>query len=86
MAILPVTVHSPENLSFMKEALLDMLASRMHLEARVPVMEKGRVKKALAEVEGEVDVQKAQELGARLGADDVVFGSLTKLGDSASRI
>ena len=84
VAILPVTVHSPENLAFMKEGLLDMLASRMHLEGRVSVMEKGRVKKALAEVEGEVDVQKAQELGARLGADYVVFGSLTKLGDSAS--
>jgi len=84
VAILPVTVHSPENLAFMKEGLLDMLASRMHLEGRVSVMEKGRVKKALAEVEGELDVQKAQEVGARLGADYVVFGSLTKLGDSAS--
>ena len=84
VAILPVTVHSPENLAFMKEGLLDMLASRMHLEGRVSVMEKGRVKKALAEVEGELDVQKAQEVGSRLGADYVVFGSLTKLGDSAS--
>jgi TolB-like protein len=84
VAILPVAVHSPENLAFLREGLLDMLSSRMNLEGRVSVVEKAAVKKALAGVEGEIDAQKAMELGSRLGADYVVFGSLTKLGDSAS--
>ena len=84
VAILPVAVHSPENLAFLREGLLDMLSSRMNLEGRVSIVEKAAVKKALAGVEGEIDAQKAMEAGSRLGADYVVFGSLTKLGDSAS--
>jgi TolB-like protein len=84
VAILPVAVHSPENIEFMREGLLDMLSSRVFLEGRVEVLEKRAVKSALAGVSAEIDAEKARDLGARLKADYVVFGSLTKLGDSAS--
>ncbi len=84
VAILPLTIHSPEDLSYMQEGLLDMLSSRVELNGRVVVLEKGPVKKALAETAGEMDSAAARNLGQALGADFVVFGSLTKLGDSAS--
>jgi TolB-like protein len=84
VAILPVNIHSPENLAYMQEGLLDMLSSRVELGGRVAVLEKGVVKKAFAQVSGEMDSQSARKLGEELGADFVVFGSLTKLGDSAS--
>jgi TolB-like protein len=84
VAILPLNIHSGENLSYMQEGLLDMLSSRVELGGRVAVLEKGDVKKAFAQVSGEMDSQSARKLGQELGADFVVFGSLTKLGDSAS--
>lgn len=84
VAILPVIIHSPENLDFMKAGLLDMLSSRVELEGRISVIEKSQVKKALSQVSGEIDVENARKLGQILNADYVVFGSLTKLGDSAS--
>jgi len=84
VAILPVAIHSPENLAYMQEGLLDMLSSRVELNGRVAVLEKGVVKKALAETSGEMDSEAARNLGEILGVDFVVFGSLTKLGDSAS--
>jgi TolB-like protein len=84
VAILPLTTHSPENLSYMQEGLLDMLSSRVELNGRVVVLEKGAVKKALAGTTEEMDSVAARTLGQALGADFVVFGSLTKLGDSAS--
>jgi len=84
VAILPVTIHSPENIEFMREGLLDMLSSRIELEGRVSVVEKQAVKKALTEISGEIDQDAAKKLGAQLGVDYVIFGSLTKLGDSAS--
>lgn len=84
VAILPVAIHSPENIEFMREGLLDMLSSRVELEGRVSVVEKQVVRKALAGISGEIDQDAARKLGAQLGADYVVFGSLTKLGDSAS--
>ena len=61
-----------------------MLSSRVELSGRVVVLEKGVVKKALDQVSGEMDSETARKLGQELGADFVVFGSLTKLGDSAS--
>jgi TolB-like protein len=84
VAILPVVIHSGESLEYLKEGLGDMLSSRIELPGRVVVMEKGKVKDALDKVTGELDAAKARELGRSLGVDFVVFGSLTKLGDSSS--
>ena len=84
VAILPVDIHSPESLGYMREGLWDMLASRVELEGRVAVIEKGPVKKALSDLSGEIDTDSARKIGQALGADFVLFGSLTKLGDSAS--
>jgi len=84
VAILPVAIHSPENLDYMQAGLMDMLTSRMELEGRISVLEKGAVKKALSPDAGEIDSETARKLGEKLGADYVVFGSLTKLGESSS--
>lgn len=84
VAILPVTIHSPENLDYMRSGLLDMLSSRVELEGRISVVEKSQVKKALNQLSGEIDTENAKKIGEILGVDYVVFGSLTKLGDSAS--
>jgi len=84
VAIFPVTIHSPEKLDYLREGLVDMLSARVELSGRVMVLEKGIVKRALDRVTGEMDVESAKNLGLELSADFVVFGSLTKLGDSAS--
>jgi len=84
VALLPLTIHSPENLEYMREGMNAMFSSRVELEGRVTVLEGAAVKKALSEVSGEIDSETAQKLGETLGADFVVFGSLTKLGDSSS--
>jgi len=84
VAILPLTIHSQENLAFLQEGLLDMLSSRVELSGRVEVLEKGMVKKTIAEISGEVDTEVARKVGQTLKADFVIFGSLTKLGESTS--
>ncbi len=84
VAIIPVKIHSAENLGFLREGLVDMLSSRVELEGRVTVLEKGPVQKAFDQVSGEINGETAKKIGQLLEADFVVFGSLTKLGDSAS--
>jgi TolB-like protein len=84
VAILGLTIHSPENLGYMQEGLVDMLTSRVELQGRVEVLEKSAVKKVLADNPGEIDTEQARKIGQQLEADFVVYGSLTKLGDSAS--
>lgn len=77
-------INSPENLGYMQEGLLDMLSSRVDLEGRVAVLEKGPVKKAYDQVSGEMSGENAKKIGQLLEVDFVIFGSLTKFGDSAS--
>jgi TolB-like protein len=84
VAILPITIHSPENLDYLREGVYAMFSSRVELEGRISVMERAAVKKAVSQFSGEIDSEAAQKLGETLGADFVLFGSLTKLGDSAS--
>lgn len=84
VAILPVTINSPENLDYMKAGLQDMLSSRVELEGKITVVEKSQVRKAFSQISGEIETENAKKIGQILGVDYVVFGSLTKLGDSAS--
>ena len=84
VAILPITIYSSENLEYLREGVYAMFSSRVELEGRVSVLERAAVKKAVSEFSGEIDSEAAKKLGETLGADFVVFGSLTKLGDSAS--
>ncbi len=84
VAIVPVKIHSSEDLGFLREGLTDMLSSRVELEGRVAVLEKGPVQKAFDQLSGEINGDTAKKIGQSVEADFVVFGSLTKLGDSAS--
>jgi TolB-like protein len=84
VALLPVAIHSPEDLEYLRQGVYAMFSSRVELPGRVVVMERAAVKKAVAQFPGEIDSETARKIGETLGADFVVFGSLTKLGDSAS--
>lgn len=83
VAILPVTIHSLENLGYFQEGLLEVLSSRVAAEGKVTVLEKGLVKKSIAQLKGELDLENAKKVGVMNGADFVVFGSLTKVAESA---
>ena len=84
VAILPFTMHSERELSFLREGMLDMLASRLHWKDRVVVIEKGLVKKTMGDYRGPINSEYATSLGRKLQADFVLFGSLTLFGESVS--
>ena len=84
VAILPITIHSAESLEYLREGVYAMFSSRVELQGRISLIERAAVKKVVSQFSGEIDTEAAQKLGEDLGADFVIFGSLTKLGDSAS--
>lgn len=84
IAILPIAIHSLENLDPVKEGLMDMLSTRINIVGRIIVIEKIEVKKAIAGVEGEMSLEDAKKIGLKVSADYVLFGSLTKMGESIS--
>ncbi len=84
VAVLPFAMHAERDLTFLREGLLDMLASRLYWKDKVSVISKGVVKQAMGDHKGPIDMGYALGVGRELDADYVLFGSLTVFGDSVS--
>jgi TolB-like protein len=84
VAILPFQINAAKDLSYLREGIQDMLASRLAWEGEVEVIEKQAVKKAMAAHPGPLNEEMARKVGQILQADYVLFGSLTIFGDSVS--
>ncbi|MCG6895471.1 MAG: VCBS repeat-containing protein [Desulfobacteraceae bacterium] len=84
VAIVPFTVNSDKDLGFLSGGITDMLSSRMAVEDKVAIVGREQTRETAAAVSGPLDEAGARALGASLGADWVLFGSVTVLGNSAS--
>ncbi|MBN1254393.1 MAG: VCBS repeat-containing protein [Deltaproteobacteria bacterium] len=85
VAVLPFTVHSAEDLSYLRDGIWDIISSRIIVEGEIEAVEKPLVERFYADLRGgDVSDQQARWLGARVGAEYVVYGSITKVGDYIS--
>jgi TolB-like protein len=85
VAILPFIIHSQENLDYLREGINDILTSRITVEGRIIVVERTVVERILWEMRPmRLDEAVAKEVGNRAGADYVVLGSITKIGNYIS--
>jgi TolB-like protein len=85
VAVLPFSVHSAENIDYVRQGIGDMLASRVSVNEKIDVIGKDSVLAALGEIAGrEITAPDAFTLGKKLNADFVVWGSITKIGNSLS--
>jgi TolB-like protein len=85
VAILPFLIHSQENLDYFREGIYDILTSRITVEGRIVVIQRSLVEQALYEERPlRLDEAVAKKVGMRVGADYIVLGSLTKIGDYIS--
>jgi len=85
VAILPFIIHSQENLDYLREGINDILTSRITVEGRIIVIERTVVERILYEMRPmRLDEAVAKQVGTRAGADYVVLGSITKIGNYIS--
>jgi TolB-like protein len=85
VAILPFMIYSQENLDYLREGIYNILTSRITVEERIVVMERSVVERALYEVRPtRFDEAAATKIGTKIGADYIVLGSITKVGDYIS--
>lgn len=85
VAILPFLIHSQENLDYLREGIYDILATRITVEGRIIVVDRSLVERALFEERPmRLDESVATRIGMRVGADYIVLGSLTKVGNYIS--
>lgn len=81
--ILPFTIYSDKDLSFLQKGIQDMLSTRLVQEGVVRPVPRERVDALMADA-GTLDQAGALRMAAGAGADYVVLGSVTVLGDQIS--
>jgi TolB-like protein len=84
VAIVPFKVNAEKDMSFLRDGIYDMLASRLYKEGETEVLARQKVEKTLGAAAGGAAESNARDLGRQLGADFILFGSLTVLGNSIS--
>lgn len=84
VAIVPFKVNAEKDMSFLRDGVYDMLSTRLTKEGEVEVLNRQTVEKALPSTPGPLTEAAGRELGRKLAADFVLFGSLTVLGNSVS--
>jgi TolB-like protein len=85
VAVLPFALHSAESIDYVRQGIWDMLSSRIAVTDKIEVISKDAVLQALKGKEGkDLTLQDIYGLGKKVNADFVVYGSITKIGNSMS--
>lgn len=85
VAVLPFDVHSSENIDYIRNGVWDMLISRISLSGKIEVAAKHTVREALEKKrKAGLTPEDVLALGKKMKADYVVYGSITKIGNSVS--
>ena len=85
VAILPFAVHSAENIDYVRQGIGDMLSSRLSVTEKIEVVNRDTVLAAFKETSGkELTLADVYGLGKKLNVDFVIWGSITKIGNSLS--
>ncbi|MCX5825668.1 MAG: FG-GAP-like repeat-containing protein [Deltaproteobacteria bacterium] len=85
VAVLPFSVHSAENIDYVRQGIGDMIASRISVSEKLEVIARDSLFNVLNETAGkEFTPTDVYAVGKKVNADFVVWGSITKIGSSLS--
>ncbi len=85
VVVLPFSVHSAENIDYIKRGVSDMLSSRIASSDQIEVIRKDIVQEELSKFgASELSSADVSAIGKKLDANFVVWGSITKFGQSIS--
>jgi len=81
--ILPFDIYSPPEYSYLKEAIPEMLISRLFSPSKIEIVEMEKVKEEIKNFE-KINRKIAEDLGNKFKANYVIWGSITVLGEGVS--
>lgn len=84
VAILPFKLNAPPDKQYLQEGMRDMLGSRITAETGSVIVPKTKVDAALQAVGGKLVAQNMKSFAQDVGADYLVFGTITALGGGIS--
>ncbi|MFQ5586670.1 MAG: FG-GAP-like repeat-containing protein [Thermodesulfobacteriota bacterium] len=85
VAIFPLRINAPEGMEYLRGAMTDMLSSRVGSGGEIHIVEETRIREALARYGGPDDSEEVRRfLAGEVGADYVISGSLSVIGEGIS--
>ena len=85
IAILPWKVNADEGMKYLKSAVNDMLASRIGAEPVVEIIKESSIKQVISRHDKEeIAEDTVKNIGKEVGADYIIYGSITVIADSVS--
>ena len=85
VTVLPFTLNSAENIDYVKQGIEEMLSSRISVPDKINVTDKNVVMEEIKKSKiKEITKADVYDLGKKLNSDYVVWGSITKIGNSIS--
>ena len=85
VTVLPFTLNSAENIDYVKQGIEEMLSSRISVPDKINVTDKNVVLEEIKKSKiKEITKADVYDLGKKLNSDYVVWGSITKIGNSIS--
>jgi len=85
VTVLPFTLNSAENIDYVKKGIEEMLSTRISVPNKIEVTNKDVVLEELKKSNiKEITLVDVYKLGNKLKSDYVVWGSITKIGNSLS--
>ena len=84
VAILPFQLNAPPDQQYLSEGLRDILGSRMRAEAGAQIVAKSEIQSAMQGAGGQVDPGKMPAFAGKVGADYLIYGTITALGGGVS--
>ncbi len=85
VTVLPFSLHSSENIDYVRQGIHDMLTSRIAVPDKIEVTRKDVVQDILKKTGSkELAMADVQNIARQLKSDYIVWGSITKIGSSLS--
>ncbi|PKN76388.1 MAG: hypothetical protein CVU52_04990 [Deltaproteobacteria bacterium HGW-Deltaproteobacteria-10] len=85
ITVLPFTLNSSENIEYVRQGIQDMLSTRIAVSNKIEVTAKDVVSDELKKSKiKEISLTEVYNIGKKLKSDYVVWGSITKIGNSIS--
>ena len=85
IAVLPFATNSSENIDYIRDGVMDMLNSRLTVDGKIEVLSKTTVTELTSKIKKKTFTQSdAYAIGKKLKVNYVVWGSITKIGNSMS--
>lgn len=84
IAIFPFSVHTQDDISYIRDGITSLLPSRIAVSGRLSVIDSFLIRSELGKLPAEHPLTADVALGKKLNADYILIGSITKIGANVS--